>query len=60
MYDLEGVKGKICTIRKAVIPLFGITVVKGVMNLTTHSTCLNVVAESVTGYPEHIAMVRSY
>ena len=31
-YNLEGVKGKICTIRKVVILPFGTTVVKGITN----------------------------
>ena len=30
-YDLEGVKGKICTIRKVIILPFVTTVVKGIM-----------------------------
>ena len=47
-YDLKGVKGKICTIREAVIPPFGTTVVKGITNLMTYSKCLNVVVEPVT------------
>ena len=42
------------------IPPFGTTVVKSVANLTTHSKCLNVIVEPVTGYFEHIAMARSY
>ena len=33
------------------IPPLGTTVVKGVVNLTTHSKYLRVVAEPVTGYP---------
>ena len=41
-YDLKGVKGKISTIREVIILQFGITVVKGIMNLMTHSKCLNV------------------
>ena len=59
-YDLKGVKGKICTRIEVDIPPFGTTVVKGNTNMTTHSKCLNVVVESVTGYLEHIAMARSY
>ena len=59
-YNLEGVNGEICTIRQVIIPPNGITVVKGNMNLMTHSKCLNVVVEPVTGYSEHIAMTRSY
>ena len=59
-YDLEGVKGNIHTMREIVILPFGITVVKGIVNLTIHSKCLNVVVELVTGYSEHIAMARSY
>ena len=35
-YYLEGVKGKLCTMRKIVIPPFGITEVKDFVNLTTH------------------------
>ena len=42
------------------IPPFGTTVVKVIANLTTHSKCLNVIIEPVTGYLEHIAMARSY
>ena len=59
-YDLEGVKGKICTIRKVMIPQFGTTVVKGIANLATHSKCLNDVVEPVTGHSEHTAVARSY
>ena len=41
------------------IPPFESTVLKGIVNLTTHSKCLSVV-EPVAGYSEHIAMTRSY
>ena len=41
------------------IPPFGTTIVNGIMNLTTHSKCLNVVVEPVTGYLEYTAMARS-
>ena len=58
-YDLKGVKGKISTIKEVVIPPFKITVVKGLTNLMTHSKCLTVVVEPVTGYSEHIVMARS-
>ena len=58
-YNLEGVKGKICTMRKVMIPLFETTIVEGIVNLRTHSKCLSVV-ESVAGYSEHISMARSY
>ena len=59
-YDLKGVKGTVCTIMEVVIPPFGTTVVKGIVNFATHSKCLNVVVEPVTGYSEHIAMATSY
>ena len=59
-YDLEGVKGKICTIREVMILPFLTTVAKGIMNLTTHSKWLNVVVELVMGYSDHIAKARSY
>ena len=36
------------------------TVVKGTVNLMTHSGCLNVVVEPVLRYSEHFAMARSY
>ena len=42
------------------IPSFGITIVKSLVNLTTHSKCLNVVVEPVTGYSEHISIAKSY
>ena len=42
------------------IPPLGTTVVKGMVDLTTHSKYLSVVVEPVTGYSEHIAMARSY
>ena len=35
-------------------------IVKGIVNLTTHSKCVNVVVESVMGYSDHIATARSY
>ena len=41
-YDLKGIKGKIYTIKEVVIPPFGTTVVKGIMNLMTHSKCFSV------------------
>ena len=53
-------KGKICTIREVIILPFGITVVKAITNLMTHSKNLNVVAEPVMGYSEHISMARPY
>ena len=59
-YDLEGVKGKIFTIREVVTSLLGTTVVKGIANFTTHSKFLNAVVEQVMGYLEHIAMAKSY
>ena len=59
-YDLKGEKGKICTIREVMIPPSGTTVAKGIVNLTTHSKCLNVIVEQVTRYSEHIAIARSY
>ena len=58
-YDLKGVKGKIYTIKEVVIPPFGTTAVKGFMNLMTHSKCVIVVVELVTGYSEYIAMEGS-
>ena len=57
-YYLKRVKGKICTIREVVILPFGTTVVKGIMNLTTYTECMNVVVEPVTRYLEYIAMIR--
>ena len=36
-YNLEGMKGKIHTIREAVIPLFTTFMVKGIANLMMHS-----------------------
>ena len=42
-YDLEGVKGKICTIREVIIPPSMTTVAKGIVNLMTHSKYMNVV-----------------
>ena len=59
-YDLEGVKGKIHTLRKVIILPFGTTVVKGITNLLTHPKCLNVVVELILSYLEHIAMATSY
>ena len=53
-------KGKIHTMREVVIPTLGTTVQKVMVNLTTHSKCLSVVAEPVTGYSEHIVTARSY
>ena len=59
-HDLKWVNGKIHTIKEVVIPPLGTTVVKGIVNLTTHSKCFNVVADQVTGYSEHTATARSY
>ena len=42
------------------IPPFGATVAKGIVNLTTHSKCWNAIVKPVTGYLEHIAMARLY
>ena len=42
------------------ILLFETTIVKGIVNLTTHSKCLSVVVKPVAEYSEHIAMARSY
>ena len=36
------------------------TAVKSIANLITHSKCMNVVVEPVTGYPGHVATARSY
>ena len=58
--DLEGLKGEICTIREVIIPPFVTTMVKGITNLMTHSKCVNVIVEPVTGYLDYIAMARSY
>ena len=58
--DFEGVKGKICTMKEVKIPPFETTVVKGMVNLITHSKCLSVVVKPVVGYSEHIATARSY
>ena len=59
-YDFEGVKDKICKMRKVMIASFWTKVVNGIANLTTHSKCLIVVVEPVAGYSEHIATARSY
>ena len=37
-----------------------ITVVKGIVNLMTHSKHMNVVVKPVMEYLDHIAMARSY
>ena len=42
------------------IPPFGTTVVKGIANMTTHSKCLNVTVEPVTGYSKQTSKARSY
>ena len=54
-YDHKGVKGKIYTLRGVIILSFGTTAVKGIMNLMTHSKCLNVTIEPDLGYSENIA-----
>ena len=59
-YDLEGVKGKIHTIREVIIPPFVTTVAKDIINLMTHSKCMNVVGKPVMGYLHHVTMARSY
>ena len=53
-------KGNIFTIREVVILPCMTIVAKGITNLMKHSKCMNVVAEPVVGYWEHIAMARSY
>ena len=58
-YDLDGVKDKICIIKKAVILPFMTTVVKGIANLKTHSKCMNVVIEPVAPYSDHVSTARS-
>ena len=42
-------KHKIHTMREVMIPPFETTVVKGIVNLTTHSKCLSVVVEPAAG-----------
>ena len=59
-YNLEGVKGKICTIREVIIPPFMTTVVKGIVNLMAYSKYVNVVVKPVTGYLDHTATARLY
>ena len=59
-YDLKGVKGKIQTIKEVIILSFVTNVVKGIMNSTTHSKCMNVVVDAVMGYLDHIATASSY
>ena len=59
-YDLKGIKGKVCTMTKGLIPTFGTTVVKDIMDIMTHAKCLNGVVEPVTGYSDHIVMARFY
>ena len=58
--DLEGVKGKIHTMKGAVILLFVTIVVKGIAKLMTHSKHMNVVVEPVMRYSDLVAMARSY
>ena len=53
-------KRKIHIIREVVILPFGIKVVKGIANLTTHSKHLIVVVDPVPGYLEYNATARSY
>ena len=45
---------------EVMIPPFGTTVVKDILNFTTCLKCLNVIVEPVIGYSKHIAMTRSY
>ena len=59
-YDLEWVKGKIHTMREVVIPPFGATIFKGIVNLTTHTKCWYVAAELVMGYSENTILAKSY
>ena len=59
-YNLKGVKSKICIVREVVILPFVTTVVKGIVNLTTHSKCMNIAVKSVTGYWDCTATARSY
>ena len=59
-YDLKGVQGKICTVREVIILPFRTTMVKGTASLKSHSKCVNVVAEPVVEYSEHISMTRLY
>ena len=58
-HDLKGVKGKIHTMGEVVILPFTTTVDMGIVNLMTHSKCMNIVVKPVTGYSDHIAKVRS-
>ena len=59
-YELEGVKGKICTMKEVIILPFTATVVKGIANLMTYSKCMHVVIEPLMGYSDHIATARPY
>ena len=58
-YNLKGVKGKIHTIREVIILPFTTIVVKGIVNVMTHSKCVTVVVQPVMGYLYHITMARS-
>ena len=58
-YDLEGIKGKICTVREVIILPFVTAIVKDIANLM-HSKCINEVVEPVMGYSDHIATPRYY
>ena len=58
--NLKGLKGKINTMRKVVIPPFMTIVAKGVAKLMTHSKCMNVIIKPTIGYTDHTVMVRSY
>ena len=53
-------KGKVCSMSEVKILPFETTVVKGIVNLTTHSKCLSVVFEPVAGYSKQIAIARLY
>ena len=57
--DYRGKKGKIQTLREAVIPPLMTTVVTGMADQMTHLNSLNVVVEPVFSYSEHTSMARS-
>ena len=46
--------------REAVTLPFMTIMVKDIVNLLTHSKCVNVVVEPVRGYSDYITMARSY
>ena len=54
-YDPQGLKGKLQTMKRVVIPPFVTIMIRGAAKLMTHSKCMNVTVKPIVGYSDHAA-----